>query len=986
MTQQTDSLFRNTKNTQLGLFQGKLFSDSIDTQSLRIFSDLSLDAIVTALDFAPTGLVGAHEKSRYVGATTSGPPTLGTFQVGDYVVSRNNGLIYVCVVGGSPGTWTTTTNFLPLSGGVMSGPIDMNGNNVTDIKELEISGIDGARERSAYSGATMSNHPTSGTFQIGDYVIAQDGNLWVCRASGSPGTWENVNDFLQLAGGTMRGDINMGGSAVNNASYLSPFGLTADTQNASRYVGATTSGAPMAGVYQVGDYIIAQDGHIFICTTAPNTWTAVGGPFLPLAGGTMSGDISMGGNAAVNNASYLSPFGLTVQTQNASRYVGATTSGAPMAGVYQVGDYIIAQDGHFFICTTAPNTWTSVASSDGPFLPLAGGTMSGAINLNTSNVTNGGTITGSVLNATTQYQLNASRVLSSPDSKSLSLGFNALSGSVSGITNTIVGCNSSPVSLTTGNNNVTVGYATLTNTTAGVSNVAIGATTLNGNISGNFNTGVGQASLAINTGSFHTTIGYAALSSNTGADANTAIGASALALNSTGNGQVAIGQAALTTNTTGSYNTAIGRNSLTANSIGQSNTSVGYNALSANTANENTAVGYCALLNSTGDHNTAIGYNCLLSNTTGSENTGIGYCSLLSSISGTGNTAVGYKAIQNTTGSSSTAVGNLALSSNTTGMNCALGDSASSNSTMTGNTAMGVSATSGASTAFTTIIGFASLTGGSGSTFVGSSGGRSNSTNITGLGKSAANGTFSFFPCAMGAFALGQGTNQMAVGYGALAASTSSSSGCVGIGYFSLGATTSGTNNVGCGYSTCSALTTSSGNICVGYATGNSGTTVAMATKLGALSLNLAANGCVTVGYNVMSGASGASNTGVGYGALSTLTTGTSNTTLGYQANVSTNALGSCIILGYTATATTSSQLVIKGCGSGTGTLSGGTATVSGNFITDTSIIILSATSSSAPGNLAVTARDTGSNPHTFTVTSSSATDASTFNYLIFEG
>lgn len=54
--------------------------------------------------FAPTGLTGATQASRYVGATASGAPTAGTFLVGDFVIDRS-GSIWICTVAGSPGTW-----------------------------------------------------------------------------------------------------------------------------------------------------------------------------------------------------------------------------------------------------------------------------------------------------------------------------------------------------------------------------------------------------------------------------------------------------------------------------------------------------------------------------------------------------------------------------------------------------------------------------------------------------------------------------------------------------------------------------------------------------------------------------------------------------------------------------------------------------------------------------------------------------------------
>ena len=62
------------------------------------------------------------------------------------------------------------------------------------------------------------------------------------------------------------------------ASAFAPAGL-AGAVAASRYAGATTSGAPTVGTFAVGDYVIARNGGLHICTVAgtPGTWVAVGG-------------------------------------------------------------------------------------------------------------------------------------------------------------------------------------------------------------------------------------------------------------------------------------------------------------------------------------------------------------------------------------------------------------------------------------------------------------------------------------------------------------------------------------------------------------------------------------------------------------------------------------------------------------------------------------------------------------------------------------
>jgi len=50
-------------------------------------------------------------------------------------------------------------------------------------------GLTGAAAATRYVGGTAALAPSTGTFAVGDYVIAQTGVVWVCTAAGSPGTW-----------------------------------------------------------------------------------------------------------------------------------------------------------------------------------------------------------------------------------------------------------------------------------------------------------------------------------------------------------------------------------------------------------------------------------------------------------------------------------------------------------------------------------------------------------------------------------------------------------------------------------------------------------------------------------------------------------------------------------------------------------------------------------------------------------------------------
>ena len=179
-----------------------------------------------------------------------------------------------------------------------------------------------------------------------------------------------------------------------------------------------------------------------------------------------------------------------------------------------------------------------------------------------------------------------------------------------------------------GTQNTSVGIGALYSNTTGSVNTANGSGALFLNTTGAGNTAIGAGALYSNTtGSDNAAIGVEALYSNTTGVANTANGSNALYSNTSGVFNTATGQAALGANTTGGGNTANGANALYSNTIGAGNSATGNSALSANTTgNSNTANGEGALYsNKTGNNNTANGASALFSNTTGSSNTANGY-------------------------------------------------------------------------------------------------------------------------------------------------------------------------------------------------------------------------------------------------------------------------------------------------------------------------------------------------------------------------
>lgn len=214
---------------------------------------------------------------------------------------------------------------------------------------------------------------------------------------------DNVDEIIHAS------TINDNADAINKIEAelgTNPKGSSADVKTrlanvqplsgataATRYVGGTTSGAPVSGTFAVGDYVVAQNGHIFVCTGAgtPGTWVDAGssgnlvssvftrtGAVTAQTGDYTAAQVT---NAADKSSGSQQNFtgevkspdfvagGLTGATA-ASRYVGATASGAPASGTFSKGDYVVTQDGHFYICTTAGSPGTWVQASGGSSSPL----------------------------------------------------------------------------------------------------------------------------------------------------------------------------------------------------------------------------------------------------------------------------------------------------------------------------------------------------------------------------------------------------------------------------------------------------------------------------------------------------------------------------------------------------------------------------------------------------------------------------------------
>jgi len=510
----------------------------------------------------------------------------------------------------------------------------------------------------------------------------------------------------------------------------------------------------------------------------------------------------------------------------------------------------------------------------------------------------------------------------------LKFGVNAGNSITSGGNfNTLLG-DEAGTALTTGDDNVAVGYNALKTEDEHGNNVAIGSGSLKNLNAGThaYNVGVGvDTGVNLTTGVQNTFIGALAGDALTDADFNVAVGTSALSADTLGSNSVGLGRNALAsqnfTSATNTYNVAVGTSAglsvstgvnntligglagdaltdadqnvavgagaLTNDTLGSKSTALGRSTLAnqnftSATDSNNTAVGYFAGFNvTTGRFNSIFGANAGDAITTGFYNTALGYEALSSNQTSNNNVAIGYQALRNNTAANNVAVGAQTMDANTSGeQNTAVGREAlNANTEADNNVALGYRALKANTTGASNVaIGSQALdanTTASNNTAVGDS---SLTSNTEGTGNTAA-GKDSLKDNSTG-------NNNSAFGENALANNTTASSNSA-FGQNALLTSTTAANNTAIGHDAMRLTTTGGNNVAVGLDTLRSNTEGTYNTAVGSgagISISTGQQNTLIGGLAGDALTTANENTAIGYGSLSADTQGKRSVAVGKSA------------------------------------------------------------------------------------------------------
>ena len=362
--------------TSTSTFTGAMSAGSLTTTGNSTHATVDING--GAIDGTIIGASSAAAGS-FTTVSTSGQATLATADI-------NGGTIDGSVIGGTTAQAITGTTVTANTGftGALTGNVTGNvtGNLTGDVTG-DVTGDLTGNVTASSGTTTLNNLVVDGTVDFTSTALLNVSDPTAPQHAATKIYTDTADALkLNLAGGTMSGDITMGGNTVTGLGTPSADSDAATKGFVDTSIANVIDAAP-ASLDTLNELAAALGDDANFSTTVLTSLANR----LSIFGGDVYGDIRLGSYKATSTATPATPDTLTrkgyVDTQDALKLdlTGGTMSGAISMGTSKItglGDPTAAQD-------AASKAYTD--TQDATKLNLSGGTMTGAIDMGANKVT-----------------------------------------------------------------------------------------------------------------------------------------------------------------------------------------------------------------------------------------------------------------------------------------------------------------------------------------------------------------------------------------------------------------------------------------------------------------------------------------------------------------------------------------------------------------------------------------------------------------------